>query len=100
MESIQDRVIRVIADVVSIDRETIKCNSTFEKLGVESLDVVQVVFALEEEFDVHFPDEFDMGVIDSVESAVSYLSQLVPQDNAFGNGAVNEHSDAGSTLVR
>jgi acyl carrier protein len=51
------RVISVIAKSRRIDPETIKPDSTFVDLNIDSLDGLQLVFALEEEFGVDIPDD-------------------------------------------
>ncbi|MBI3680995.1 MAG: acyl carrier protein [Acidobacteria bacterium] len=56
-ESILERVIRVIASAQHMPPEEIHPGSTFEELGIDSLDGINIVFALENEFDVNIPDE-------------------------------------------
>lgn len=59
-ESTLERVIRVIAATQHFPPEKaaqIQADSTFEQLGIDSLDGINIVFALENEFDVSIPDE-------------------------------------------
>ncbi len=66
-----ERVIAVIAAVKRIPEERITLESTFEELGIDSLDGVEIVSELEEEFDISIPNEvaFEMrSVRDVVES--------------------------------
>ena len=51
------RVISVIATTQRIPPEKISAESTFEELGLDSLDSVNILFALEEEFEIEIPDE-------------------------------------------
>lgn len=55
-EEIAQRVISVIAAAQKLPREEISVDSTFEELGIDSLDSVNLLFALEEEFDIDIPD--------------------------------------------
>lgn len=74
MESLQERVITTIAKAVPMDREAITPDSTFDELGIESLDVVNIVFELEDEFELEIPNEFnlsELGNIGDVETAVA-----------------------------
>lgn len=74
MESLQERVITTIAKAVPMDREAITPDSTFDELGIESLDVVNIVFELEDEFELEIPDEFNLSELDTigdVETAVA-----------------------------
>ncbi len=54
---VTQRVISVIAKTQRIAPEKISPDSTFEELGLDSLDSVNILFALEEEFNVDIPDE-------------------------------------------
>ncbi|MBL8176698.1 MAG: acyl carrier protein [Bryobacterales bacterium] len=59
-ETTVERVIRVIAKTQHYDAAktaAITPSSTFEELGIDSLDGIQIVFALENEFDVSIPDD-------------------------------------------
>jgi acyl carrier protein len=54
---VTERVISVIAKTQRIPQEKITPDSTFEELGLDSLDSVNILFALEEEFSIEIPDE-------------------------------------------
>lgn len=56
-EDITRRVIEVIAKTVHQPVESIGAESSFESIGVDSLDGIQILFALEQEFDISIPDE-------------------------------------------
>ena len=54
---ISARVVSVIATVKDIDPDLITLDKTFEELGIDSLDAVEIMFEIEEEFDVDISDE-------------------------------------------
>jgi acyl carrier protein len=56
-DDLAERVIAVIAATQKIPLERIALESSFEELGIDSLDGLNILFALEEEFDVTIPDE-------------------------------------------
>lgn len=56
-EALGRRVIAVIAKAKELDPREISLDSTFEELGFDSLDSFDVVYDLEEEFDILIPDE-------------------------------------------
>lgn len=56
-DEITERVIRVIAEYQHVEPATIQLESTFQELGIDSLDGLQLLFGLEEEFDVDIPDD-------------------------------------------
>jgi len=61
-DNLTQRVISVIAKTQRIPPEKISPESTFEELGLDSLDAVNILFALEEEFNLDFPDEASRGI--------------------------------------
>lgn len=56
-EDILRRVIRVIAETQRISEDGITAESTFEELKIDSLDGLNIVFAIENEFNVNVPDD-------------------------------------------
>ena len=55
-ETIQ-RVLKVIATSKRIPLETVTIDSEFQQLGIDSMDAVEILFALENEFDINIPDD-------------------------------------------
>ncbi len=55
MDSIRDRVIRIIAEQAVLDVADVKDDSTLDSLGIDSLGLVESIFAIEEAFDVSVP---------------------------------------------
>ena len=51
------KVIRIIAEKQRIPLETVSLDSTFEELKIDSLDGINIIFAVEEQFDISVPDE-------------------------------------------
>jgi acyl carrier protein len=73
MEEIQVKVIKIISEQLGKDESEIKMNSHFiEDLDADSLDTVELVMALEEEFGVDIPDEA-AEKITTVQSAVDFI---------------------------
>jgi acyl carrier protein len=56
-ENIEERVLRVIATTRRVPLDTIHAASTFEELGIDSLDRINILFELEGEFDIEIDDE-------------------------------------------
>ena len=71
-----DRVIRVIAETQRIPVESIGPEATFEELKFDSLDGINILFALENEFDINIPDE-DARQIKSIPEMVAGIEKLV-----------------------
>ena len=75
-KSVEERVIKVFADFKKVPVEEITAYTTFEELGFDSLDGLNLVFELEEEFDLTIPDDrvADMkGVRQAVEGIEGLL---------------------------
>ena len=73
MEEIQAKVIQIISEQLGKDESEVKMTSHFiEDLDADSLDTVELVMALEEEFEVDIPDEA-AEKITTVESAVDFI---------------------------
>jgi acyl carrier protein len=56
-DDVMSRVIRVIAETQRVPVDSIKPESTFEELKIDSLDGINIVFAIENEFNVNVPDD-------------------------------------------
>ena len=56
-DDVTSRVIRVIAEAQRIPVDTVKPDSSFEQLKIDSLDGITIVFAIENEFNINVPDE-------------------------------------------
>ena len=56
------RVLKVIATSKRIPIETVTIESDFQQLGIDSMDAVEILFALENEFDISIPDDEVRGV--------------------------------------
>ena len=73
MENIEVRVKKIIAEQLGVNEADVKNVSSFvNDLGADSLDTVELVMALEEEFETEIPDE-DAEKIATVQQAVDYI---------------------------
>lgn len=73
MENIVERVKKIVAEQLGVNEADVKIESSFvDDLGADSLDTVELVMALEEEFECEIPDE-DAEKITTVQEAVNYI---------------------------
>jgi len=73
MADIFDKVKEIIVDKLGVDESAVKTEASFiEDLGADSLDIVDLVMALEEEFGIDIPDE-EAQNIKTVGDAVNYI---------------------------
>ena len=74
MSSIEERVAKMVAEQLGVKEEEVKAESSFvEDLGADSLDTVELIMALEEEFDTEIPDE-EAEKIATVQDAINYIN--------------------------
>ena len=72
--TIEQKVKSIIADQLGVGEDEIKITSSFiDDLGADSLDIVELVMAMEEEFEVEIPDE-EAENIKTVQDAVNYVN--------------------------
>ncbi|MDX1821654.1 MAG: acyl carrier protein [Paracoccaceae bacterium] len=82
--SIQDRVIAIIAEQAVLDPADVTPDATLEELGIDSLGLVESIFAIEEAFDITIPfnanepDKSDFD-ISSVASIIAGIEKLVAE---------------------
>ncbi len=75
MEPVVDRVKKIIVDQLGVEEETVTLEASFvDDLGADSLDTVELVMALEEEFGIEIPDE-DAEKITRVREASDYIEK-------------------------
>ncbi len=75
MENIEERVVNIIVEQLGVEKSKIKSSSSFvEDLGADSLDTVELVMALEEEFETEIPDQ-DAEKITTVQEVVNYITE-------------------------
>lgn len=75
MASVQERVIDIVAEQLGVDKEKVTPETSFvNDLGADSLDTVELVMELEEEFDINIPDDA-AEKIQTVGQAVDYIEK-------------------------
>lgn len=74
MENIEQRVKKIVAEQLGVNEADVKNESAFvDDLGADSLDTVELVMALEDEFETEIPDE-DAEKITTVQQAIDYVT--------------------------
>lgn len=73
MSDIEERVKKIVVEQLGVELEEVKNDSSFiDDLGADSLDTVELVMALEEEFGAEIPDE-EAEKITTVQAAIDYI---------------------------
>ena len=78
MSSVEDRVKQIVVEQLGVKEEEVSPDSSFvDDLGADSLDTVELVMALEEEFNCEIPDE-EAEKITTVQQAMDYIKAHLP----------------------
>lgn len=75
-EELTRRVLAIIAETQRKKPEEVTVDNTFEELGIDSMDGVNIVFALESEFNINVPDE-EVKSIRSIRDILNGVRKLV-----------------------
>ena len=84
--SISERVISIIAEQAMLERSDVTMSSTLEDLGIDSLGLVESIFAIEEEFDISIPfnandpsdSDFDISDVSTIVQGIEKLIEDKP----------------------
>jgi acyl carrier protein len=75
MSTVEERVKRIVAEQLGLKEDEVKSAASFiDDLGADSLDTVELVMALEEEFGTEIPDE-DAEKITTIQQAIDYVEE-------------------------
>ena len=86
-KSVQDRIVEIIAEQAVLDIEEVNLEATIEDLGLDSLGLVEMIFAIEESFDISVPynanepseSDFD---ISNVKAVIAGVEKLISEKDA------------------
>ncbi len=75
MSSIEERVKKIVVEQLGVKEDSVSADASFvDDLGADSLDTVELVMALEEEFEAEIPDD-DAEKIATVQDAINYIKE-------------------------
>jgi acyl carrier protein len=92
-DELTQRILRIIAETQRKDPAQVTIDSSFEELGIDSMDGVNIVFALENEFDINVPDE-EVKNIRSVRDMVDGVVRLIELSKAMSKANSGAPEDA------
>ena len=75
MSEISEKVCKIIVDQLGVSADEVKPEASFvEDLGADSLDLTELIMAMEEEFEIGETQEEDLGALKTVGDAVNYIA--------------------------
>lgn len=86
-DSVQTKIVKIIAEQALLDVEDVSLSQSLEEIGIDSMGLVEAIFAIEEAFDIQVPfnaNEPDAGDFDisSVSAIVTAVEKLVSEQKA------------------
>ncbi len=77
MASVEEKIKKIICDQLDVDEKNVVPDASFvDDLGADSLDQVELIMAMEEEFDISIPDE-DAEKIATLKDAIDYIKKAI-----------------------
>jgi acyl carrier protein len=77
MADFEDKIKKIICEQLDVDKKDVILDASFvDDLGADSLDQVEMIMAMEEEFDISIPDE-DAEKISTVKDAIEYIKKVI-----------------------
>jgi acyl carrier protein len=74
--AVEEKMVDIIVEQLSVDKDKVVAGASFvDDLGADSLDLVELIMAMEEEFDVEIPDE-EAEKIATVQDAIDFVNKL------------------------
>ena len=74
--AVESKMVDIIVEQLSVDKDKVVVGASFvDDLGADSLDLVELIMAMEEEFDVEIPDE-EAEKIATVQDAIDFVNKL------------------------
>ena len=74
--AVEEKMIDIIVEQLSVDREKVVPGASFvDDLGADSLDLVELIMGMEEEFDVEIPDEEAEKIV-TVQNAIDFVAKI------------------------
>ena len=82
MDEVQEKIFDIIAKERRLDRSTLTLETRLEDINVESVDLVEIIFAIEDEFDIDVPQEEDAFQLETMGDIVTGVKRLVDEKQA------------------
>lgn len=78
-EEIQNKIFDIFAKEARLDRDSLSLDQNLEDLNIESLDMVQILFGIEDTFDVYVPQDDDSFKLETMRDVVDGVKQLIAE---------------------
>ncbi|MCK6450345.1 MAG: phosphopantetheine-binding protein [Alphaproteobacteria bacterium] len=86
MADIAERIMDIIAKEAKLDRARLTLDTRLDELKIESLDLVQILFAIEDQFDVYVPYNDESYKLETLRDVVDGVNRLIAEKQAEATG--------------
>jgi acyl carrier protein len=86
MAEISERIMDIIAKEAKLDRARLTLDTRLDELKIESLDLVQILFAIEDQFDVYVPYNDESYKLETLRDVVDGVNRLIAEKQAEAPG--------------
>jgi len=81
-KTVEDKVIEIVAKQRRVDPSTLSLGDRLEDIEIESIDLVEIIFAVEDEFDIDVPQDRDAMKLDTLQDVADGVNRLISEKNA------------------
>lgn len=81
-KAVEEKVIDIVANQRRVDPSTLSLDMKLEDTGIESIDLVEIIFAIEDEFDIDVPQDRDAMKLETLQDVVDGVQRLIAEKNA------------------
>lgn len=81
-KTVEDKVIEIVAKQRRVDPSTLSLSDRLEDIEIESIDLVEIIFAVEDEFDIDVPQDRDAMKLDTLQDVADGVNRLISEKNA------------------
>ena len=80
--TVEGKIVEIVANQRRVDPSTLSLSDRLEDIEIESIDLVEIIFAVEDEFDIDVPQDRDAMKLDTLQDVVDGVKRLIEEKNA------------------
>ena len=80
--TVESKIVEIVANQRRVDPATLSLSDRLEDIEIESIDLVEIIFAIEDEFDIDVPQDRDAMKLDTLQDVVDGVQRLINEKNA------------------
>jgi len=81
-KTVESKIVEIVANQRRIDPAGLSLSDRLEDIEIESIDLVEIIFAIEDEFDIDVPQDRDAMKLDTLQDVVDGVQRLINEKNA------------------